>query len=67
MRDGEPILGRGTGAGQGNWVSTIKLPIRDDNGVVVGLVGVNRNVFALMRPQDALRESETQREGRSNR
>jgi PAS domain S-box-containing protein len=61
MRGGEPILGRVSGDGQGNWVSTTKIPIHDDDGVVVGLVGVNRNVSALMSAQDALRESETQR------
>lgn len=39
----QPKLGGGDGAGSG-WLSTLKAPIRDDEGVVRGLITHNRDV-----------------------
>jgi PAS domain S-box-containing protein len=65
---GEPLIGKlqheiGTGhlAGTEKWTHVTKLPMRDEAGEIVGLVGVNRDVTELVRAQEALTESERQR------
>jgi diguanylate cyclase (GGDEF)-like protein/PAS domain S-box-containing protein len=36
------------------WVSTTKLPLRDDGGLIVGTFGISRNVTAQVRAEQAL-------------
>jgi len=61
MLDEEPMLGLVERTADGRWVSTTKIPLKDEDGQVFGLVGVNRDVTQVMAAQEALRDSETQR------
>ncbi len=47
----EPILDRG---GQHRWVSTSKIPIRDDRGEIFRLVCISRDITELKKAEDAL-------------
>ena len=55
---GEPIVGkveRETFHDRpDNWVSTTKLPLRDDGGRIVGTFGISRDVTAQVRAEQAL-------------
>jgi PAS domain S-box-containing protein len=42
--------------GQTHWWSTTKAPMRDDDGQIVGLVGITREITDLMRAEQALRD-----------
>lgn len=44
--------------GQPRWFAATKVPIKDDNENVIGLVGVSRDITALKKAEDALREAE---------
>ena len=58
IRSGEPLIGkieRRTDAnGNDTWTSTTKVPLRDEEGKVVGLVGINRDITEYKRAEDAL-------------
>ena len=58
MASGEPIVAliesRHLGDGQINWTSSTKVPLRDDRGEIVGLVGITREINELMRVQEVL-------------
>jgi len=58
LSTGEPILGEVTGYGEGPlfWLETTKVPLRDDAGEVVGLVGQVRDVTDRMRHRAELEE-----------
>ena len=47
-------------AGNAGWVDNRKYPIRDDDGEVVGLFGVARDVTRLIETENALKQSERQ-------
>jgi len=59
METGEPIIGlvesRKLADGTLNWTSTTKVPIRDADSEIVGLVGVTRTINEIKRAEDALR------------
>ena len=44
--------------GRVTWVSTTKVPLRDENGNITGLVGISRDVTAHRQAGEALREAE---------
>jgi two-component system cell cycle sensor histidine kinase/response regulator CckA len=56
LASGEPIIGqvesRQLEDGQINWTSTTKVPLRDETGQIVGLVGITREINELMRVQE---------------
>ena len=60
IRTGEPIVGqveRETFAGPGRadtWVSTTKVPLRDDRGEIIGTFGISRDITAQIRAESAL-------------
>ncbi|MGA9362789.1 MAG: PAS domain S-box protein [Bacteroidota bacterium] len=60
MTSGEPIVARVESRqledGQINWTLTTKVPLRDDSGQIVGLVGITREINELMRVQEVLSE-----------
>ena len=40
------------------WVLTNKMPLRDSDGNIYGLVGIGRDITERKRAEEALRESE---------
>jgi PAS domain S-box-containing protein len=59
---GQPIIDREEyvldDAGQKRWLLTSKLPLRDQDGKIVGLVGIGRDITARKLAEDSLRSSE---------
>jgi PAS domain S-box-containing protein len=62
IRTGIPIIGKEEKEswqdGNVNWVSTTKLPLRDANGNIIGIMGLSRNINESKQVEAALRESE---------
>ena len=58
IRTGEPIVGKlereTFGDRSGDWVSTTKMPLRDENGRVIGTFGMSRNITAQIEAEKAL-------------
>jgi PAS domain S-box-containing protein len=44
--------------GRQRWLLTCKLPLRDQNGKIIGLVGIGRDITVRKRAEDALRSNE---------
>jgi len=44
--------------GEKQWLLTSKLPLKDEKGIIVGIVGIGRNITTRKRAEEALRESE---------
>jgi PAS domain S-box-containing protein len=59
---GEPVIDREeyvfNDAGEKRWLLTSKLPLRDQNGKIIGLVGIGRDITARKLAEDSLRSSE---------
>ena len=47
------------GTGEKRWLQTTKVPLRDKQGVVVGLMGINRDITEMKQTVEALRKSQT--------
>lgn len=45
-------------SGKRHWLETIKMPVIEENGAVVGTTGIARNIDARKQAEEALRESE---------
>ncbi|HET9906271.1 MAG TPA: diguanylate cyclase [Anaerolineales bacterium] len=62
VKTGESLTNRvefhPTRDGQPRWFAATKVPIKDDNGNIIGIVGVSRDITALKKAEDALREAE---------
>jgi PAS domain S-box-containing protein len=54
IRTGQPILNLEEPDGIGHWALTTKMPLRDENGNIVGTFGVSHNVTELKQAQAAL-------------
>jgi PAS domain S-box-containing protein len=62
LRTGEPIVGKEEKEtwldGRVRWVSSTKMPLRDNDGTIIGTFGVARDITNLKLAEEALRESE---------
>ncbi len=56
MESGKPVIGlvetRKLKDGQLNWTSTTKVPLRNNDGKIIGLVGITREINDLMKAQE---------------
>jgi PAS domain S-box-containing protein len=68
LQTGEPVINKIekklTPDGGVMWTSTTKVPMRDKNGTMVGLVGVNRDITERIQAEEALRQSRNELEQR---
>jgi diguanylate cyclase (GGDEF)-like protein/PAS domain S-box-containing protein len=62
VKSGQPLIGKveriRRADGQFRWVSATKVPMMDEEGRVIGTVGISRDITERVRAEDALRESE---------
>jgi len=73
MRSGQALIGREEMAldrstGGQRWMLTTKVPLRDDGGRIVGIVGISRDIGSLRRVQElriAKERAEAANEGKS--
>ncbi len=65
---GEPVINREEFVldeqGRKSWLLTSKLPLRDQDGKIVGLVGIGRNITEQKQAEEALRQSRDELEKR---
>ena len=59
---GQPVINREEylfdEAGRKRWLLTSKLPLRNQDGKIVGLIGIGRDITVQKEAEDALRESD---------
>jgi len=64
IRTGEPIVGKieleTYGGRADTWVSTTKMPLRDERGRIIGTFGISRDVTAQIRAENALAQQALQ-------
>jgi len=73
MRSGQALIGReelalDRSTGGQRWMLTTKVPLRDDSGRIVGIVGISRDIGELRRVQElriAKERAEAANEGKS--
>ena len=62
LQSGEPLTNRiefnPTREGKPRWFSATKVPIKDENGNITGIVGISRDITLNMQAEEALRRSE---------
>jgi PAS domain S-box-containing protein len=67
MESGEPVVGQisrhPTDDDLDIWSSSTKIPMRNADGAVTGIIAVSHDVSDVMNAQEALRDSEEQRKG----
>ncbi len=58
MTTGEPIVNRHEAADDGNgslrWISTTKVPLRDAEGRIIGIIGIGRDITARKNSEEKL-------------
>ena len=61
LQAGQPIVARlgqtPSKDGEVLWVSETKIPLKDETGQVIGLVGISRNVTEIKRAEEVLKEA----------
>jgi PAS domain S-box-containing protein len=64
IRTGEPIIGKVEletyGGRADTWVSTTKMPLRDEHGQIIGTFGISRDVTAQVRAENTLAQQALQ-------
>lgn len=62
IQSGQPLINREEpsldAAGNPGWILTTKVPLRDEQGKAIGLVGIGRDISERKRVEDELRRSE---------
>lgn len=68
IESGKPMINKIerqiTAAGEVTWASVTKVPVRDDSGNVIGIVGVNRDVTDQKNAEEELRKAKDELEQR---
>ncbi len=64
IRTGRGVVDREGLDGQRGWISTTKIPWRDDSGEIVGIVGLNRDITVQKRTEKALQKAKDELEAR---
>lgn len=63
IQTGEKIAGKSecyiSSTGKENWVSTTKLPLKNKNGQIIGLIGISQEINELRRAEQELRRMAT--------
>jgi two-component system sensor histidine kinase/response regulator len=63
LKTGQPMIGRiekiRTRDGKPRWASATKVPIKSENGHVMGIVGISRDITDMRNAEEALKKSET--------
>ncbi|MGQ9622786.1 MAG: PAS domain S-box protein [Candidatus Caldatribacteriaceae bacterium] len=63
MKTGEPIIGKIEQEtwpdGRTNWVHTTKIPLRDEKGEIIGIVGISRDITELKEKEETLERERT--------
>jgi PAS domain S-box-containing protein len=57
IRTGQPILDLEEPDGVGHWALTTKMPLRDENGEVIGTFGISRDITGMKEAQAALEKA----------
>jgi PAS domain S-box-containing protein len=58
IRTGQPILNLEEVDGMGYWALTTKMPLRDENGEIIGTFGISRDITEMKRVQAELMRQE---------
>jgi PAS domain S-box-containing protein len=56
IRTGQPLIGLEEPDGQGRWVLTTKMPLRDEAGAIIGTFGISRDITHLKQTEQELRQ-----------
>jgi len=71
IRTGEPLVGKVEletyGGRAGTWVSTTKMPLRGEDGQIIGTFGISRDVTAQIRAETILARQAHQLTGQNER
>jgi PAS domain S-box-containing protein len=66
LQTGQPVINREEfvidSTGQKNWLLTSKIPLKDENGNLSGLIGIGRDISKRRQAEQDLRESEIKME-----
>jgi PAS domain S-box-containing protein len=63
IRSGQPVLNLEEPSGVGHWSLTTKMPLRDEEGNIVGTFGISHDITDLKRAQAALEKAYAEVEG----
>jgi len=57
IHTGEPILNLEEADGEGQWALTTKMPLRDENGEIIGTFGISRDITEMKHVQAELEKA----------